>query len=191
MMHDWIHPVSVLIVGELKAEEKTAAELSKDLELPYNLVYRRLKKLESAGLVSRGEKKKGITFSLNLRDPAVRCLLRFREVLKFREVLQIANPRVRAAAIEVIETFEEKFPDLAVDLFFYGSFAKGTSRRGSDVDALVVVPEERVKEVEKEIADIITAHVFVMDRKMFEEKTREAGPYVRSVLAGIHLKLPL
>jgi hypothetical protein len=59
------------------------------------------------------------------------------------------------------------------------------------VDVVVVVPNGCVKEMEKEVGDIIMAHMFVMGREMFNKKVQDAGPHIRSVLAGIHLRLPL
>lgn len=190
MKHDWIHPVSVFLIGELESGEKTASELSKLLAFPYNLVYRRAKSLERAGLIQARRGGKGIVFSLK-DDIAVRILLALSEALKFRSALEAANPKVRAAAMEVIEALKRKPPHVSMDLYFYGSFARGTSRRGSDVDVVVVVPKNYVKEIEAEISDFLVAHTFVIDRETFEKKVQQAGPHIRSVLAGIHLKLPL
>jgi predicted nucleotidyltransferase/DNA-binding HxlR family transcriptional regulator len=189
MKHDWIHPVSVLIAGELNRGERTIFELSKHLILSYNLVYRHVKKLEKAGLVRPTKRGKRVMFSLK-GTPAVRTLIRLSEVTRFIEELKAANPKVRAAALEVVDTLEARFHYLATDVYFYGSFARGTSRRGSDVDVVVVAPEDYIDKIEAEIGDILTAHVFVMSREMFKKKVDEAGAHIKNVLAGIHLRLP-
>jgi DNA-binding transcriptional ArsR family regulator len=186
----WIHPVSIAIVAELEKGEKTAFELSKVLSLPYNLVYRHAKMLEGAGLI-KSSRRGGKTFYSLTEDIGTRGLLALSRILRFRDALKTAPPKVQTAATEVVEAIEKKFPDLLVDLYFYGSFARGTSRRGSDVDVLIVAPEEFVEEVEAEVADVLTAHTFVMSREMFRKKVSEGGSHIRSILSGIHLRLPL
>lgn len=192
---EWIHPVSFLILRELRWGEKSITDLTRSIapqigKNPYGTVQRCSWKLARFKVVNY--ERRGKKVLLSLRDsPLTRAALQLAEVVAFNDAMSKAAKPVADAARELVDLICREFGDLSLDAYFYGSFAKGTATKVSDVDVLLVLPKEAVKRVETAVGKVAGIHALVVDRDRFQEMSREQGPHFRSILEGIHLKLPL
>ncbi|MBC7219392.1 MAG: nucleotidyltransferase domain-containing protein [Hadesarchaea archaeon] len=192
---EWIHPVSFLILRELRWGERSITDLTKSIapllgKNPYGTVQRCAWKLARHKVVNY--ERRGKKVLLSLRDsPLTKVALHLAEVIAFDEAMSKAAKPVADAARELVEQICRELSHVSLDAYFYGSFAKGTATKVSDVDVLLVAPKEAVKAVEETAGKVLGIHALVVDREMFQEMARDRGPHYQSVQAGIHLKLPI
>lgn len=192
---EWIHPVSFLILRELRWGERSITDLTKSIapllgKNPYGTVQRCSWKLARHKVVNY--ERRGKKVLLSLRDsPLTKAALHLAEAVAFDEAMSKAAKPVADAARELVEQICRELGHVSLDAYFYGSFAKGTATKVSDVDVLLVAPREAVKAVEETAGKVVGIHALVVDKEMFQEMVRDRGPHFQSVQAGIHLKLPM
>jgi predicted nucleotidyltransferase len=196
MLPDWIHPVSFFILRELRQGERSITELTRAIaplleeKNPYGTVQRCSWKLARFKLVNYERKGRKVLLSLK-ESSLTRSALHLAEAIAFDTAGSKAVKPVADATKELVKKISKEFEYLALDAYFYGSFAEGNAKKTSDVDVLLVAPKDRVKAVEAAAGEIAGIHAFVVDAERFQEMVRDAGPHIRRVLAGIHLRLPL
>lgn len=192
---EWIHPVSFLILRELRWGERSITDLTKSIapllgKNPYGTVQRCSWKLARFKVVKY--ERKGKKVLLSLRDsPLTRAALQLAEFIALEDAMSKAAKPVADAAKELIGRVCQELSQVPIDAYFYGSFAKGTATKVSDVDVLFVAPKEAVKAVEETVGKVVGIHALVIDKGRFQEMATERGPHFQSVMAGIRIKLPV
>jgi len=125
-------------------------ELSRDLKIPYSMLYKEEKNLVSLGVVNEEKRGKVTLVSVNKNLPYF---------------AELKNLMIKTAGLG--DLLRRAFSDMKEIRYalVYGSFASGDEARSSDVDLLIIgdVAEEKIlnligrieKEVEREINHIL------------------------------------
>ncbi|MCG2724387.1 nucleotidyltransferase domain-containing protein [archaeon] len=113
----------------------TINEIARSLDEHYSLVYRVVDKLATEGTIIKNRVGKADICSLNPENEKTAALLSMAEIEK-REEFYSANKELKLMLKDFLESLDMKFGDSAVVLF--GSYAKGTAIKESDVDILLI-----------------------------------------------------
>jgi len=137
---------------------------------------RELEKLEAHGLVERRREDDGrLIYRPRLEHPGWKSL----------------EDMVRTFALPE-EVLDDALADLAPRIragFLYGSMARGDTRPDSDIDLFVVADSLERSELSKHLMDAgmtlgREVNAALYESEEFRQKSREPGPYLRSILAG-------
>jgi predicted nucleotidyltransferase len=165
----------------------TINQMAKAIDATYSHVYKNIGKLVEAGVLNRVKKGNTSLCTLNLKNDRTRLML----ALVSQETGDgySKNKKLISKMInELVESLKSK-TDLRM-LVLFGSHAKGTERKGSDIDLLIISDKEGV--VHREISTlemkyskninpvIITEKMFV---KMLKEEKQNIAKEV--LLDGI------
>ena len=133
------------------AEKKfTINEIAKNLEEFYSFVHRTVNKLSKDGVVIKTKVGKSYLCSLNLENEKSATLIQLSEIEK-RENLYIANKELKLVLEDFIRTLESQHKNI-ITVILFGSYAKGTATKESDIDILLISNEKI--EIEKVIKGI-------------------------------------
>lgn len=120
-------------------------EISRRAKIDYKLVHSTIKKLEARGVVKQERVANAILCSIDLGGDL--SSVYYVESLRAKNFLA-KNSDVRA----LVEGALHRIPRLYFSLVIFGSFAKGAQTKTSDLDLLIISPNQEVGE---EIARII------------------------------------
>jgi len=129
----------VMALLEKGCEKTSIKDLSRDLDLNYSNVHRIVKKLHNSNLVSL--KKYGGAYEcllLKKVDPLIfhAEFLRCQNLLEKNKDFKVLHLKLKSL----------KFPFIAL---IFGSQAKGTASKSSDIDLMIISESDREKEFEK------------------------------------------
>lgn len=116
-------------LGKNKSESYSMHELSKQIHMPYATLFRTLREMEDILLVKRVGKAK--TVMLNIRHPALKSYLIISSEEEKKEYLE-KQP--------ILKKITKELETKSIVLLF-GSYAKGTERKESDIDLLIINKE--------------------------------------------------
>lgn len=191
--YDWLSPVSLRIIGELSRGPSNVLQLSKRLRrMPYATVLRWVNRLEKAGVVVSTYAGKRRSVSLrpyHVSDAAVELHNR----LRLREALHAAPKELVNAVLNLVDELGRLG---TVEAYFYGSFVAKTARRGSDVDALIVVPDksdaaDKIQAFVQAVSETVVGeiHPVILEKSEFKKLMREKNPLVEGALTdGIRIR---
>lgn len=143
-------------------------ELSKQICVVYYLVQQNVHKLKEKDIltIKKAGKTSIVQISLVVN---VKYLIEAEEYKK--EVFLAKNPDIRIIINDIIKDSKTKFFSLVV----FGSYAKGTQRKKSDFDLLIIVPNKKeIYAMEKIVNGVkhvspVSIHDIVLDEKSFNE----------------------
>jgi predicted nucleotidyltransferase/predicted transcriptional regulator len=124
--------------------------IAKNLEEFYSFVHRTVNKLSKDGVVIKTKVGKSYLCSLNLENEKTATLIQLSEIEK-RESLYTVNKELKLILEDFIRTLESQHKNI-IAIILFGSYAKGTATKESDIDILLISNEKiEIEKVAKEI----------------------------------------
>ncbi len=149
-----------------KQKELYFSEILRETKLTQNTTLKHLKNLQNSNLIL-SDKKIGNTFyRINPKNPLIYSIFSYFDYKKLNEL-----PKIR---IRAITEFLEKIENKPLIALVFGSTAKGTFEKTSDIDLLLVYNKKQSKDekLKKEIEAItgINIQIFIIDFNYFKEQ---------------------
>lgn len=170
-----------VIMALIENEEKniSIAQLSNRLSMDYKNVYNSVKKLEKEGLVTL--EKFGNAFNCIL-DKKVHPLIFEAEYQRRGDLLQNSDLKILHQRLNSL-----LFPFIAL---IFGSYAKGTYSKNSDIDLMVIGEKNREKEIRRVISLLaLNIHYlfFTYEEFLSMERSREFSVVLEAIKRNIIL----
>jgi predicted nucleotidyltransferase len=146
---------------ERKGQTLNMRSISLGLKMDYKVAYGIIKRLEKEKVVIL--EKFGNSATVRLSDK-VSPLIFEAETQRREELLKNKNLRL------ILDYYEKGLGTRFYVLLLFGSFAKGTQKKNSDIDLLFVVPDGREEEFERKIQNISATIPFDIHVNVFSEK---------------------
>ena len=128
----------------------TINEIANTLEEFYSFVHRTVNRLNKDGVIIKNKAGKSYLCSLNLENEKTLALLQLSEIEK-REKFYYANKELKLILEDFVETVESHHKN-TVAIVLFGSYAKGTATKESDIDILLISKEKiEIEKITKEI----------------------------------------
>jgi len=115
----------------------TILEISKQLKIGYRPAYNHIIEMEKEGIIKINKIGSAKQCSLNLSSPKTRHLLEEVDIARKEELCK-ENPKLRIID-DLISKLTEKFISEIHSIVLFGSYAKGTATKQSDIDLLFIV----------------------------------------------------
>lgn len=125
-------------------EEKTTHEIMEKTQLSYEPVYRHLKNMAKQDIVTKKRKGKTDLFRLNLENDEIRKTIEKWSIKKRKKFLHKFT-ELKPVIEELINSIESLGPYL-LSLILFGSVARGSATKKSDIDILIVISIEDQKD---------------------------------------------
>jgi predicted nucleotidyltransferase len=152
------------IVGMMRKElgkRMTILGISKKLKIGYRPAYNHIIEMEKEGIIKTEKIGNTRQCSLNLGNPKCRNILEEIDVSRKEEIYR-KNPKLRAVLENLISTLTENFISEIHSIILFGSYAKGSEIRTSDIDLLFIVTDMKNKSlregIERESASYVYSH---------------------------------
>lgn len=146
-----------------REKEFTINEIARRLDEHYSLVNRVISRLVKEKTIEGRKVGRAIVCSLNTKSERAKALMHLNEVNQTEEFFS-KNRKIKLIMEDLITELKARFKQGLVSIAIFGSYAKGTASKESDIDVLVVC------EKKKDVADI--------PRKIHAKYGREAMPIV-------------
>ena len=137
----------------------TILEISKKLKIGYRPAHNHISKMEEEGIikVSRiGNSKQSI---LNLENARTRHLLQELDI-KRKEVLYNENPKIKSIIEGLISKLTEKYISEILSIVLFGSYAKETANKKSDIDLMFIVNDLKDRNLREAIERECTSYQY-------------------------------
>ncbi len=138
----------------------TILEISKQLKIGYRPAYNHICEMEKEGIIKIDKIGSAKQCSLNILNPRTRHLLETLDMER-KEELYKGNPRLKLID-GLISKLTEKFMSEIHSIVLFGSYAKGTATKQSDIDLLFIVSNIKDKylreSIERESASYQYSH---------------------------------
>ena len=135
--------------------------ISKQLKIGYRPAYNHITEMEKEGIIQIEKIGSSKQCRLNLQNPRTRHLLESLDMER-KEEIYAKNPKLKAIAESLISKLTEKFISEIYSIVLFGSFAKGTAAKQSDIDLLFIVDNLKNKRlrdsIERESASYQYSH---------------------------------
>ena len=147
----------------LKNKEKylNINNIAKDLKIDYKNTYNIVKCLQKKGIIILETFGKSCKITLIQQ---CKPLIYEAEWERKQEILRNKNLKV------VVETYERNIGSRFYVLLLFGSYAKGTNTKNSDIDLLFIVPNECEEQAERNIQSIASLIPLKIHVNIFKEK---------------------
>ena len=116
----------------------TILDISKRLKIGYRPAYMHIAGMEKEDLIKVEKVGNAKQCFLNLSNVKTKHLLEEADITKKEEILK-KTPKLRGVLNPLIQNLAERFISELHSIVLFGSYAKGTSVKNSDVDLLVIV----------------------------------------------------
>ena len=129
------------IIGLMRKElDKglTILEVSKRLRIGYRPAYNHINEMEKEGIVNVEKIGSSKQCKLNLENPNTKHFLESLDIAKKEDIYK-KNPRIKLIIENLVSKFIEKFMSEIHSIILFGSYAKGTATKQSDIDLLFIV----------------------------------------------------
>lgn len=163
---------------EHKNEELNIRNISQAMKMDYKNAYSIIKRLEKASLVKIEPFGPSNRIKLNaLVHPFVHPLIFKAEFERRKEVLKDKNLAV------MLNSFQRRIKSKFYILLLFGSYAKKTQSRSSDIDLMFICPGGQEEALEKEANNIarslpLPMHLLVFSESQFFEMIAAKEPNV-------------
>lgn len=128
----------------------TILKISKKLKIGYRPAYNHINEMEREGIIKTEKIGNTRQCSLNLGSPKCRNILEETDALR-KEGLYKENPKLQAVLESLISKLTEKFISEIHSIVLFGSYAKGTDTKTSDIDLLFIVADMKNKSLREGI----------------------------------------
>jgi predicted nucleotidyltransferase len=143
------------IVEELRKEPKHIRLMAEELNLIPSTVMRTIKQMEKENIVDFKKEGKNKKYALK-ETPEARNYLIMTEQYKFLKVIQ--NAKIRKITKELIEQTTGEL------IVLFGSYAKGTDRKESDIDIYIETENKELKEKLSKISEKLSLKIGKLDK---------------------------
>jgi predicted nucleotidyltransferase len=144
-----------------KEQNFNVRTIARGLKMDYKLAYGIITRLESAKVVSI--EKFGQSNSIKLVDK-INPVIFEAEYLRREDIFKDKNLRA------ISDYYENGLKTKLYVLILFGSFAKGTQTKKSDIDLMFIVPDSLEEELERKIQNIASTIPLNLHINVFSEK---------------------
>jgi len=127
----------------------TILEISKQLKIGYRPAYNHIGEMEKEGIIQIEKIGSAKQCKLNLENPKTRHLLEYLDIEK-KERLCKDYPKLKAIE-NLISKLTERFISQIHSVVLFGSYAKNTATKASDIDLLFIVNDLKDKSLRESI----------------------------------------
>ena len=124
----------------------TILEISKQLKIGYRPAYNHITEMEKEGIIEIEKIGSSKQCKLNLASPQTRHLLESLDLTRKKEIYQ-QNPKLKTVIESLITKLTEKFISEVHSIVLFGSYAKGTATKQSDIDLMFIVCDLKNKNI--------------------------------------------
>jgi len=169
----------------------TILNISKQLKIGYRPAYNHITEMEKEQIVQIEKIGSSKQCRLNLTSPKTRHLLESLDIIRKEEIYK-ENPKLKHIIENLITKLTEKFISEIQSIVLFGSYAKGTATKKSDIDLLFVVNGLKNKvlreSIERECASYQYSHNIKVSpiitdieelKKMLKAKELNVGKEIR------------
>ncbi len=137
----------------------TILEISKKLKIGYRPAHNHISEMIREGIVSA--RKIGVAkyCDLNMENPRCRQLLSEVDLLR-KETIFKENQKLKSVLESLIATLSETLVSEIHSIVLFGSYAKGTATKSSDIDLLFIVADMKDKSVRESIERECTGYEY-------------------------------
>ena len=128
----------------------TILEISKQLKIGYRPAYNHINEMEKEGIIQIEKIGSSKQCRLILTEPKTRHLLESLDIAR-KEELYKKNPKLKAILESLIQKLAYKFISEIHSIVLFGSYAKGTATKQSDIDLLFIVNDLKNKNLRESI----------------------------------------
>ena len=128
----------------------TILEISKKLKIGYRPAYNHIHTMGEEGMIKIEKIGNAKQCSLNLNNAKCRHLLEELDILK-KEGIYKENPKLKAIIENLISKLTENFISEIHSIILFGSYAKGTATKQSDIDLMFIVNDLKNKKLREAI----------------------------------------
>ena len=122
----------------------TILEISKQLKIGYRPAYNHITEMEKEQMVLVEKIGSSKQCKLNLANPKTRHLLESLDLAKKEEIYK-ENPKLKSIIENLISKLTERYTSDVLSVVLFGSYAKGTATKQSDVDLMFIVTDLKNK----------------------------------------------
>ena len=139
----------------------TISQVSKLLKIGYAPAYNHISEMEKEEIIKVLKIGNSKQCKLNLENTKTRHLLQEIDI-KRKEDLYSKNPKIKSAIESLISKLAEKYISELLSVVLFGSYAKGTANKQSDIDLMFIVSDFKDKNlresIERECASLQYSH---------------------------------
>ncbi len=128
----------------------TISQISKLLEIGYVPAYNHIAEMEKEGIIKVLKIGNSKQCKLNLESPKTRHLLQELDIRR-KEELYNKNQKLKSVIESLISKLTEKYISELLSIVLFGSYAKGTANKQSDIDLMFIVNDLKDKNLREAI----------------------------------------
>lgn len=128
----------------------TILEISKQLKIGYRPAYNHITEMEKEGIIEVEKIGSSKQCKLNPANPQARNLLESLDLTIKKEMYQ-QSPKLKIIIESLISKLTEKFISEIYSIILFGSYAKGTATKQSDIDLMFIVNDLKSKNLRESI----------------------------------------
>jgi len=147
------HETLLKIVSLMRAEldkGMTIREISKRLKIGYRPAYNHITGMEMEGIITVEKVGNAKQCFLNLESAKCRHLLAETDATRKEEIFK-GNQKLKRIVESLVSKLTEQFTSEIHSIILFGSYAKGTETRVSDIDLLFIVANMKNKKLRERI----------------------------------------
>ena len=141
------------IIGLMRSkldEGLTILDISKKLKIGYRPAYNHITEMEKEEIIKVEKVGNAKKCSLNLENAKTRHLLEEIDLERKEELYQ-KNPKLKQIVEGLISKLTEMFISEIQSIILFGSYAKGTATKQSDIDLLFIISDIKDKNLRESI----------------------------------------
>ena len=160
----------------------TINEIAKTLNEAYSFVNRVVNRLVEDKVIVAKKVGKALVCSLNLESDKTIALLHLNEVNR-KESFYKENKKIKLILEDFLENLKSKFKDNLIFIVVFGSYAKGTAAKESDIDILIVAKKKpEITSLIREIHAKYGKEIVPILMTQTELKNQKEKPIIKEVI---------
>lgn len=180
-----INQTTLKILGLYRNDYKTSPhlrEIARAINVDVKAVQIQLKNLERANIMSGALKGKNKEYRLNLNNLIVKHYLMMAEA--FSTIIFLDKN------FQIKKVMQELSGEIGGIMLLFGSFAKGSATKESDIDIFIITDKKIDKSAVEEASAIISRKISIKSstKKQFLDGLKNADPLIKEVAAS-HIAL--
>lgn len=128
----------------------TILEISKTLKIGYDPAHNHIIEMDKQGIITINKVGNAKQCSLNLNNNKTRNLLQEADLAKAEGIYK-ENPKIKNILETLISKLTEKYIAEMQSIILFGSYAKNTQKKDSDIDILFIVNDLKNKQLREDI----------------------------------------
>lgn len=159
----------------------TINKIAKSLDEYYSLVHRTVQQLSRDGVLKKDRVGNSHICSLNLENEKALTLVKLSEIER-REEFNSKNRELKLILEDFVKSLEPQHGRI-VTIVLFGSYAKGTATKGSDLDILLVVSEKiGIDKITREIYSKYGKEIMPMVMTRTDFKSQKDKPVIKEII---------